>query len=199
MKAQIVDGPFRKADYPIFPTLVQVHKIDITEPNLRYIKEFNDVTDWPEDIGVGKTSSQANLHFLNKDKLTDLKRTIMERVDEYCFTAGLDSVEMSMSWINYQTKEGFVAPHRHQLSVVSGAYYPICDKDSAPLVFDSPILGPKMAEIHNQATEYTADKMEFVPQAGMLILFPSWLYHHSLPNKTDERITISFNTYHKIG
>jgi uncharacterized protein (TIGR02466 family) len=197
MKAQIVDGPFRKADYPIFPTLVQVHKIDIEQSELTFIEGYDELTEWPEDVGVGKTSSQKGLHFIDDSKLVTLRRTIEERVKEYTATVGLGDVEIGMSWINKQSKQGYVAPHRHQLSVVSGAYYPICEPDSAPLVFGSPILGPRMAEIHNKATEFTADNMEFTPQPGMLILFPSWLYHHSLPNKTDKRVTISFNTYHK--
>ena len=199
MKANLIDGPFRKADYKIFPTLVQVYNIDIQPNELNYIEKFNELTEWPEDVGIGKTSSQKDLDFVNTIHLPVLKRTMMECVDEYCQTVGLDKVEMIMSWVNYQGQEGFVAPHRHQLSVVSGAYYPICDENSAPLVFSSPILGPKMAEIHNKATEFTADTMEFDVKPGMLILFPSWLYHHSLANKTDKRITISFNTYHKTS
>ena len=53
-----------------------------------------------------------------------------------------------------------------------------------------------MSEIHNNATEFTSDKMEFTPRTGMLVLFPSWLYHRSLYNKTNKRLTISFNTHH---
>ena len=121
---------------------------------------------------------------------------IKERVDEYCMESGLAPVEIGKSWINSQSENGYVASHRHELSIVSGAFYPIVEPGSAPLVFDSPIKGPRMSEIHNVATHFTSDTMEFDPRDGMLILFPSWLYHYSLPNKTAKRITISFNTFH---
>ena len=129
----------------------------------------------------------------------DMRKTIVERLNEFCDDAGLEPVDIGKSWINHQVQEGYVASHRHELSIVSGAYYPIVEEGSAPIVFDSPIRTPRMAEIHNKATDFTANNMEFEPKSGMLILFPSWLYHYSLPNKTAKRITISFNTYHKTS
>ena len=197
MKAQIPDQQFRKADYDIFPTLVQVHNI---ECDTRVVKAFLDdceMETWPDDIGKGTTSSRQVENLLRINEFEDMRKTIEGRVDEYCNDAGLEPVEIGKSWINHQVQEGYVASHRHELSIVSGAYYPIVENGSASIVFESPIRTPRMSEIHNKATNFTADKMEFEPKSGMLILFPSWLYHYSLPNKTDKRITISFNTFHK--
>ena len=197
MKAQIPNQKFRKADYNTFPTLVQVHNI---ECDTRVVKAFLDdceMETWPDDIGKGTTSSRQVENLLHINEFEDMRKTIEGRVDEYCNDAGLEPVEIGKSWINHQVQEGYVASHRHELSIVSGAYYPIVENGSASIVFESPIRTPRMSEIHNKATDYTADKMEFEPKSGMLILFPSWLYHYSLPNKTDKRITISFNTFHK--
>ena len=197
MKAQIPYQQFRKADYNNFPTLVQVHNI---ECDTRVVKAFLDdceMETWPDDIGKGTTSSRQVENLLHINEFEDMRKTIEGRVDEYCNDAGLEPVEIGKSWINHQVQEGYVASHRHELSIVSGAYYPIVENGSASIVFESPIRTPRMSEIHNKATNFTADKMEFEPKSGMLILFPSWLYHYSLPNKTDKRITISFNTFHK--
>ena len=197
MKVQIPNQKFRKADYRIFPTLVQVHNI---ECDTRVVKAFLDDCDmetWPDDIGKGTTSSRQVENLLHINEFEDIRKAIEERVAEYCDDAGLEPVDIGKSWINYQKQEGYVASHRHELSIVSGAYYPIAEEGSAPIVFDSPIRTPRMAEIHNKATDFTANNMEFEPKSGMLILFPSWLYHYSLPNKTAKRITISFNTFHK--
>ena len=197
MKVQIPNQKFRKADYRIFPTLVQVHNI---ECDTRVVKAFLDDCDmetWPDDIGKGTTSSRQVENLLHINEFEDIRKAIEERLAEYCDDAGLEPVDIGKSWINYQKQEGYVASHRHELSIVSGAYYPIAEEGSAPIVFDSPIRTPRMAEIHNKATDFTANNMEFEPKSGMLILFPSWLYHYSLPNKTAKRITISFNTFHK--
>ena len=156
-----------------------------------------DMETWPDDIGKGTTSSRQIENLLHINEFAEMKTAIEERLTEYCDDAGLEPVDIGKSWINYQKQEGYVASHRHELSIVSGAYYPIVEEGSAPIVFDSPIRTPRMAEIHNKATDFTANNMEFEPKSGMLILFPSWLYHYSLPNKTAKRITISFNTFHK--
>ena len=196
MKAQIVDGPFRKADYPIFPTLVQVYNLNDHPSNkeiLDYV-ESNYVTEWPEEIGKGKTTSQLEMTVLDRFKIKD---DIQMCINEYCFHAGLEYTEISKSWLNAQQLDGRVDLHRHELSIVSGAYYPFVEPNSSPLIFKSPILGPKMSEIHAKATEYTADEMEFDVRTGFLILFPSWLYHYTKPNPTEKRITMSFNTHHK--
>ena len=163
------------------------------------------IMSWPDDVGKGKTSSRyfdviSKTHkaanFLDQKEFKLIKQDIQNCVDEYCVTCGLEQAIIAKSWFNIQEEEGHVNEHRHELSIVSGAYYPYCEEDSAPIVFTSPILGPKMAEIHNNATEFTSDKMEFHPRSGMLVLFPSWLYHRSLYNKTNKRLTISFNTHH---
>tara|TARA_Y200000002_G_C22624279_1_gene639573 strand:- start:55 stop:654 length:600 start_codon:yes stop_codon:yes gene_type:complete len=197
MKAQIPNQKFRKADYNVFPTLVQVHHIDCDTKIVNAFLNDCDMDTWPEDIGKGTTSSRQVENLLHINEFEDIRKAIEERLDEYCDDVGLERVDIGKAWINDQAQEGYVASHRHELSIVSGAYYPIVEEGSASIVFDSPIKTPRMAEIHNKATDYTADKMEFEPKSGMLILFPSWLYHYSLPNKTDKRVTISFNTFHK--
>jgi uncharacterized protein (TIGR02466 family) len=197
MRASIVDGTFRKATYDIFPTLVQVYQVPFGTEEKEYLNNYKDLTVWPDDIGNGKTSSQHEMNFLHSKELTKVRTGIQDCLDEYCEDAGLDIVELGKSWLNIQEEQGVINKHRHELSIISGAYYPIVEEGSAPLVFESPILGPKMAEIHNKATYYTTNNMEFQPRSELLILFPSWLYHYSTPNTTTKRVTISFNTYHK--
>ena len=202
MKVQIPDQEFRKAEYRIFPTLVQVHQLDFdtvrtyTSVTNAFLDDC-DMDTWPDDIGKGTTSSRQVMNLLHLNEFANLKNLIDERLTEYCDAAGLGPVEIGKSWVNQQVQEGYVASHRHELSIVSGAYYPMVDEGSGSFVVESPIRTPRMAEIHNKTTDFTANKMEFEPKSGMLILFPSWLYHYSLPNKTANRVTISFNTFHK--
>lgn len=197
MKASIVDGPFRKADYNLFPTLVQLYHVPLGTKENIVLENYTDLKEWPIDIGKGKTSSQTEMNLLHRPEMAKLKVGITSCLDEYCKDAGLQQVEIGKSWFNLQEEDGVIHKHRHELSIISGAYYPYVDDGSAPLIFESPILAPKMSEIHNKVTHYTANNMEFEPRPEMLILFPSWLYHYSIPNKTKKRVTISFNTYHK--
>ena len=76
MKAQIVDGPFRKANYPIFPTLVQVYDLQENPSNIDIINYIDDqdLTEWPKDIGDGSSTSQNEMSVLDnfEIKIADL-------------------------------------------------------------------------------------------------------------------------------
>lgn len=208
MRAEIPEGSFKKAEFNLFPTLVQVFNFEDHPSNkdiVELMENFEHTANWPKDIGKGKTSS---LHFdpvskvhkttncLSMPEFEKLRRDIENCLNDYTRTVGLENVELTKSWFNVQENEGHVNEHRHELSIVSGAYYPYVEEGSAPIIFKSPILLAKMAEVHDRATEFTANIMEFHPRTGMLVLFPSWLYHHTSFNKTNKRLTVSFNTRH---
>ena len=208
IRAELPLGPFDKADFNLFPTLVQVHCFDNHPANddiVNFIENCKNMSDWPKDVGHGSTSAMhydpvekahGSTNCLDLPEFTKLKRDIENCLNDYTRTLGMEGVELTKSWFNIQEAEGFVAEHRHDLSIVSGAYYPYVDEGSAPIVFRNPISGPKIAERPERNTEFSTDGMEFNPRSGMLVLFPSWLYHRSYYNKTKKRITVSFNTRH---
>ena len=41
------------------------------------------------------------------------------------------------------------------------------------------------------------NEIEVKCEQGILYLFPSWLEHYTRENQTNERITLSFNTYYR--
>ena len=91
-------------------------------------------------------------------------------------------------------KNGSVNAHRHERSVISGAYYPKCEDESAPLIFESPLQPYQMNMNNIRQGPYNQYFLDFNPQPGLLVLFPSWLRHSVPPNRSDKRYTISFNT-----
>ena len=64
MKASLIDGPFRKADYRIFPTLVQVHNIDC---DTKVINAFLDDCDEIPKLYEFWKSNQVQLDKLKND------------------------------------------------------------------------------------------------------------------------------------
>ena len=97
MKVQIPNQEFRKAEYRIFPTLVQVHNI---QSDTRVVKAFLDDCDmetWPEDIGQGTTSSRQVENLLHINEFEDIRKSIEERLAEYCDDAGLEPVDIGKS------------------------------------------------------------------------------------------------------
>ena len=132
--------------------------------------------------------------WLDKLGLEQFKIELEACIQDYCLTYGLPQLRITNSWMNRVGKGGAVKAHRHEVSVLSGAFYPIADKGSAPLTFKSPLQVYKMFEYAAEETHYNAALMETPCEQGSLVLFPSWLEHFTEENTTDNRITISFNT-----
>tara|TARA_B100001559_G_scaffold138720_1_gene116540 strand:+ start:359 stop:925 length:567 start_codon:yes stop_codon:yes gene_type:complete len=137
----------------------------------------------------GLSSYEVDKQFLFKEELKPLMIKIQECVNEYVRPhEKLEASVISSSWFNILGKGHKVDRHRHveswndrEGSVVSGAYYPYVDSDSAPLIFT-----------------FLDGKTVTMPcSSGSLVIFPSWLDHHTLENQTNRRITVSFNTVRK--
>ncbi len=95
-------------------------------------------------------------------------------------------------------------PHVHPNSHVSGVYY-IDSGSEAPgrphsgaLSFLDPRNRPGM--FHTEAWK-NADTFTLTPRAGLLVLFPSWIYHYAHPYAGEgERLAVAFNaTIHRVA
>ena len=137
----------------------------------------------------GLSSYEVDKEFLFKKELKPLMIKIQECINEYVRPhEKLEASVISSSWFNILGKGHKVGRHRHvdswdvrDGSVVSGAYYPYVDEHSAPLVFTFP----------------DGNTISMPCSSGSLVIFPSWLDHHTEENETDKRITVSFNTVRK--
>ena len=97
---------------------------------------------------------------------------------------------------NVLPKGGFTERHRHESSVVSGAFYiKLPEGDCGNFYVVSPLQQYMMCQHFIKDSIY-GDYFYDVPiKENHLYLFPSWLEHGSRVNKTDsDRITVSFNT-----
>ena len=100
------------------------------------------------------------------------------------------------AWININPKHGYNVPHRHDGFIWSGCYYvnppKVADTQSGSIEFLSPLTVP--GEYKVLRAQCYLDKITIQPNAGDLLIFPSYLAHWVLPNEADEeRITIAFN------
>lgn len=122
------------------------------------------------------------------------------------FLEGLDpqvpySVHCDEMWFNSYTKGDYQEPHDHAFPgrSVSAIYvldFPTDEEDpGGTLVFECPnfpvIRSSGMDRIFNA---YNYQHITPPLEKGTLILFPSWISHYVLPNKTDKRrATIAAN------
>ena len=192
----IIELPKHEA-YGIFPTLVMMFDLSQHDfmPQVLNIVENTKTHD--HLIMHNSESTYDERHgnaWLDQAVLSKLKDTIMHCVNTYAKTYGLPELRITNSWMNRVGVGGAVKPHRHEMSAVSGAFYPIADEGSCGLIFKSPLLPLKMNEFCSDETLYNAYNQTMPCTQGSLLLFPSWLEHYTEENTTDNRITVSFNT-----
>ena len=144
-------------------------------------------------------SGNHNILDIDHPLVEKLAKLFQECVDIYCHNAGLTQCKISNSWMSIMNNKSTLVPHRHENSVLSGAYYPKVPEGSVGLKFFNPTKIYKMCETHQDTTMYNADNGEFPAQEGVLYIFPSWLEHGSDANQTDNRMVISFNTLNTRG
>lgn len=126
-----------------------------------------------------------------------LYEVFQDCVDDYSKNIGIRTSYISDSWMNILTKGGSVGVHRHYDSVISAAFYPYVEPNSANLIFVSPLEGFRMIDAHASNSDfgkYTSNVFAVEPKTGMLVLFPSWIQHYVPTNKSNLRVTLSFNT-----
>ena len=102
------------------------------------------------------------------------------------------------TWVNCSWGGAHNSAHVHPGSELSGVLYVQVPEDSGVIVFRDPRpqcemtqLGPKLGPTgHNLMPRHPV-----APEAGTLLLFPSWLMHQVEPgnNESTPRIAISFN------
>lgn len=184
------------AHFPIFPTLISCFDLS-DHPSLGKVVDIIENGNHnlrPHGLLKEGLSSIGNTDFLALKEIEDLRDAIQGAVNIYTKEAGLEACTIAHSWFNILTYDHEVKPHRHEGSVISGAFYPYVDEGSVGLNFESPLKPLKMNDITESQTQYSSYTSSIEARTGLLILFPSWLVHYTDPNQSEKRMTISFNT-----
>lgn len=133
-------------------------------------------------VQKGVISYERHVDFLEKAKLTNLKKNFQKCCDRYTEKVNLNKVVITSSWFNILYPGSEVLFHNHEIDspVLAGAYYFKVGKNSSPL------------EI--QQSDKSKSNLKLFPHNGRCIIFPAWMTHGVKINKSLERGCISFNT-----
>jgi uncharacterized protein (TIGR02466 family) len=105
------------------------------------------------------------------------------------------SLKIESCWAIVNGKLASNNVHNHPNSVLSGVYYLQAPENSGVISFYDPRPAAQM--LLPPLTEYsvsTLPKISYQPQAGTMLLFPSWLLHGVEMNLSAElRVSLSFN------
>jgi uncharacterized protein (TIGR02466 family) len=163
-----------------------------------------------ENYGLGWTNYHAtngdfnSKYNLAKNPVTDaLQKFIWDSTLEYFLFLGIakehiDNLRLGVMWANVNTKHSQHSAHIHPNAYYSGVYYVKAPKNSGKIIFTDPKNSIRSFELTPSERGKHSDAMvrqiEVEPEAGMLLLFPSWLVHEVQQHFIDdERISISFN------
>lgn len=182
----------------LFPTLVMT--FDFSEHPL--VQKTLDIIDSTKmenhallENGVSSFDDYEHKRaILDLPELHQLNHDIQNCVHQFGLISGYMNIRLANSWFNIMHQGGIVRPHRHEGSVVSGAYYIRAPEGSSNLYFTSPLKIYRMFDIVNNSSVYSEYEQEIECKEGTLVLFPSWLEHGTRENYSDNRTVISFNT-----
>lgn len=129
-----------------------------------------------------------------------LKKLLDAEAAKFAKTAHFDlnggKLKLDNLWINILDPGGFHSGHIHPHSVISGTYYAQVPDGAAALKFEDPRL-PMMMAAPTRDIDAPQEMRNFVylaPEAGLMLMWESWLRHEVVRNESDEpRISVSFN------
>ena len=192
----------------LFATPLFVADLDLNISNLKHFCEKTQ----KKDIGRIASNSggyQSNNLSLDKSPLSPLIKEIETNANVFAqqFLNKKVIQKIDSIWMNTNSYKDSNRVHSHPGSSISGVYYVKAPSNAGNIIFQHPAfetlgyyynsMSALPGEI-NEPEEYNQFNTSSVssPVAeNTLYLFPSWLMHYveSNTNKTEERISISFN------
>ncbi len=165
------------------------------------IKELDDVpTIWEPRTTHNGSQSPIKLNLFSKysKNISQLKSIILNEIDSYylnfkkeacSFIQQWPSIKNVFGWYNILNKQGYQEAHIHPAGWLSGVIYlkvvPPLNKDEGAIELS--LNGTNFSNLNSP-------QLTFQPKLGDIILFPSSLYHRTIPFSTDtDRIVIAFD------
>ena len=186
-----------------FPTPIGIIPIDkaVNKKILELIK----IKKWNiTKNGDAGNSISSDVHILDNDELSDIKKVLTDSVNEYfkeIVNPGKDvELYITNSWINVNKNGESHHPHKHPNSIVSATLY-IDTSEGDTITFMNPytnIFGN--LSFGNNLTRWNSTEWSVPVTTNTLFMFPSTLSHgvNARPNTcTGTRISLSFNTWVK--
>ena len=147
-------------------------------------KHINKAKEIKTEKDFGQVHHSESL--VKDENFNEFHKTVGNKAAEFLTHIGYDISNhvlfFTESWVQEFTKKGggHHAAHVHANNHVSGFYYLRTDEEcSRPAFYDPRIAASMMhlPELDPSVVSYVNEKIHYVPKAGQLFLFPSYLVH----------------------
>ena len=184
-----------------FPTPIYIKEI----PNageLNHHLEKN-ILQWQKDDpkGVSKTNVNGwhSTTDMNKkheyDPLSKELFAMQEEIFEKEYLT--QKPALGNMWANINYPGGFNRPHLLPNALFSGVYWIKAPEKSGKLMLYEPRPGVHTTMPNRKKGKLPPQlwrEIHYTPKAGMMVMFPAWLWHEVRPNQSNDiRISVSFN------
>jgi uncharacterized protein (TIGR02466 family) len=131
-----------------------------------------------EVFGVESFSQELRFHV---QQYMELINAPVNKVKEF---------KIVQSWLTQSLDNEYAHIHTHGCMDISGVYYFKADGDEGDLFLEHTVTQMSSA----WPFEHLKKPMHIKPETGRLILFPSWVSHGTIANKSNkERISLAFD------
>ena len=154
---------------------------------------------WSREHGYKGYTSYASLDDLpRRDPAFDeLKRLLTKHAAAFAKELAWDvKPKLDSLWVNLLKGGGHHSAHIHPHAILSGTFYVEVPEQSGAIRFEDPRMPMMMAAPVRRvdAPEPLRPFIDVEPEAGLLLLWESWLRHEVRPHAgKSERLSVSFN------
>ena len=186
----------------VFSTPIWTFQIDnhsrVNEEIFKYIKNLQN----EDPIGVKKSNNlgwHSNLFNMHDEEVKKFFQSIQKYIGKAIEDSGwknpANNFSITSAWTIINIKRSSNSRHIHSNNYISAAYYVKAPKNCGDIIFYDPRNARLIRKpITNKNNVLNAETVTIKPRDGLLVLFPSYLYHSVEENLSDdERIVISFN------
>lgn len=179
-----------------FPTPIYFSMVENKDPIQQEIKNYVSMLGGAELVNPWGDTVLTTFKYGNYDRVLDKTPHLLEEIKKHCreFLTKLNhhnlTVKVRESWCNIGGEKSFQHFHIHGESDISGVYYYQTTGSDGDIVFRNPSLVNRF----HRLTYNIDNSVNYKPEVGKLLLFPSFLEHAVFHNNTvNTRISISFN------
>ena len=193
-------GQYMHSIFSAFPIPVGFYTLTVDNYE---IVNYMETLDYNKSIG--SSSPDADIYLSKNQKvlndLPELKRIFTQKMyyhikDIYEWNTDF---QFTKSWVTKCYPGGFSQTHEHANSLLSGTYYPFGHAGFS-IMIKSPL--PNFWDVENinapMSSMFSAKEITFKTADNLLIIFPSYLQHKVMPNKSNDiRYSLAFNVFPK--
>lgn len=139
--------------------------------------------------------NKAQKVITNLNEIPELNDEIKKAFDLFVVKTGFNQVSYNVSslWCQDYKKGDIHELHHHGRAYISGIYWVRANENAGKIRFKNPNTMVDLWDT-NKTTPYSKTYEDFETKKGVIMLWPSYLYHEVLPGgEKCERTTIAFN------